>query len=129
MKRAWSIEKNSPPSPPVFMHLDVDALGEHGDVAAADELLVARLVEQRLADREQHDHHRDAHAEAEAAGTPMRHGLSVRFRSASSAIIAAPCRRLVADDRRPSRMWIDALRRAREILVVRHDDDRRSVAR
>ena len=44
--------------------LDVDTLGEHGDLAAAHERDVAALVEHRLAHREQDDHH--AHADGEA---------------------------------------------------------------
>jgi len=47
-----------------LQHLDVDPFRQHGDLAAADEALVARLRQQRFTDREQHDHHR--HAEAVA---------------------------------------------------------------
>ena len=46
-------------------HLQVDPLGKHRDLAAADEPPVARLLDERLAHREQHDHHRHAHGEAE----------------------------------------------------------------
>ena len=46
-------------------HLNVHPLGEHGHLPAAHELLVARLREHRLADREQHDHDADAERVAE----------------------------------------------------------------
>ena len=44
--------------------LDVDALRQHRHLSTADQRHVAGLVEHRLADREQHDHH--AHADREA---------------------------------------------------------------
>ena len=46
-------------------HLDVHPLGQHRHLPAANELLVTRLREHRLPDREQHDHHADAHRVAE----------------------------------------------------------------
>src|SRR5450759_2253648 len=48
-----------------FHYLDIEPLREHGDGPAAYQLLVSRLRQHRFADREQHDHHRDAHAKAE----------------------------------------------------------------
>src|SRR5687768_12759101 len=41
---------------------DIDPFGKDGDLAPADQSLVACLGEQRLTDREQHDHHGDADA-------------------------------------------------------------------
>jgi hypothetical protein len=43
-------------------HLDVEALRQHCDRSAANELFVSGLGQHRLADREQDDHHRDPNA-------------------------------------------------------------------
>ena len=75
---------------------DVDPLGQHRDRAAADELLVARLREQRLADREKDDHDGDAEAVAKQQeqraprthrevpkGKDGVHALAARLRSST----------------------------------------------
>ncbi|OYV74409.1 MAG: hypothetical protein B7Z72_00190 [Gemmatimonadetes bacterium 21-71-4] len=46
-----------PAQPTRLHHLDVDPFGQHCDLAAANQPLVARLREHGRADREQHDHH------------------------------------------------------------------------
>ena len=106
-------------------HLDVDAFRQHGHVAAAHELLVARLSEQRLADREQHDHHRDAKAVAEQQerrAPRAQHEVAEREELDHRAVLPA-----IVDDHAVAHVD-DAVRGAGEILVVRHDDDRRAVA-
>ena len=96
--------------------LDVDSLGQHGDFTAADQRHVARLVEHRLADRQQHDH--DAHADGEAEekeerahllhqqmakGERADHGRA-EVRGTGRAVRGVPA--AVSATMRPSSMWI-----------------------
>ena len=125
-KRALLIEKNSPPTPPVFITSTSMPSGQHRDIPAANELLVARLRQQRLADREQHDHHADAQAEPaeQERRSPRAQRQVARARGCRS---CAPQQWFVADDT-PIEHVDDAARCTGQLLVVCHDDDCHAVA-
>ena len=114
------------PAQPAGPHrLDIDALRQHRHLAAADQRDVARLVQHRLAHREQHDHDADADARSQAGGRASATFLTRRWRKASVPIIGH--RPVLGHD--PAVQHVDDAASLRgQALVVGHDEEGGAVA-